>query len=75
MYHWKFISKTFPMVYYKTKKTNMQSFSDCIAGWLKEPQWENDGGSYSHSFILVQWSEKHSTCWQLIRVYYNDYPN
>ena len=30
----------------------MQLFSDCIAGWAKELQWENDYGSFLQWFIL-----------------------
>ena len=31
------------------RKTNLQLFSDNRAGWSKEPQWENDYGSFSTS--------------------------
>jgi hypothetical protein len=31
----------------------MHSFSDCISGWSKEPQWENDCGSFLPCFLLV----------------------
>jgi hypothetical protein len=31
----------------------MQSFSDCRSGWSKEPQWENDCGSFLPCFLLV----------------------
>jgi hypothetical protein len=37
----------------KTKKTNLQSFSDCRLRWSKEPQWENDCGSFLPCFLLV----------------------
>ena len=37
----------------KTKKTNLQSFSDCRPGWSKEPQWENECGSFLPCFLLV----------------------
>jgi hypothetical protein len=37
----------------KTKKTNLQSFSDCRSGWSKEPQWENDYGSFLPCLLLV----------------------
>jgi hypothetical protein len=39
---------------HKTKKTNLQSFSDCRSGWSKEPQWENDYGSFLPCFLLVK---------------------
>ena len=31
----------------------MQLFSDGKAWWSKEPQWENNYGSFSHSFLKV----------------------
>ena len=37
----------------KSRKTNMQLFSDCRAWWSKEPQWENDYGSFLPCFLLV----------------------
>ena len=37
----------------KTKKTNMQSFSDCRSRWSKEPQWEKDCGYFPQCFLLV----------------------
>jgi hypothetical protein len=39
----------------RTKKTSMQSFSDCILGWSKELQWENKCGSFLPCFLLVTW--------------------
>ena len=33
------------------EKTNLQLFCDCRAWWSKEQQWENDCGSFSHSFF------------------------
>jgi hypothetical protein len=36
----------------KTKK-KLQSFNDYIAGWSKEPQWENDNGSFLQWFLQV----------------------
>ena len=38
----------------KPRKINMQLFIDYRARWSKEPQWENDCGSLSHSFLLVR---------------------
>ena len=38
----------------KWRKKNLQLISDCRAGWSKEPQWENDYGSFLHSFLLVK---------------------
>ena len=37
----------------KEKKKHLQSLNDCKPGWSKEPQWENDCGYFSHSFLLV----------------------
>ena len=31
----------------------MPSFTDCRSGWSKEPQWENDCGSFLPCFLLV----------------------
>ena len=41
-------------------KTNMKSLSDYKAGWSKEPQWENDCSSLSHSFLLVKQTTPHT---------------
>ena len=30
------------------------SFSDYISRWSKEPQWENDYGYFSYSFLPLQ---------------------
>ena len=64
IYRWKCIFKTFPMVYYepkipkvlvgKSRKTNMQLFSDYRAWWSNEPEWENDCGSFLPCFLLVK---------------------
>ena len=35
------------------EKQNLQLFSDCRAGWSKEPQWENDCVSFLPCFLLV----------------------
>ena len=37
----------------KPRQTNLQLFSNCIAWWSKEPQWENDCGSFWPCFLLV----------------------
>ena len=37
----------------KSRKTNLQLFSDYIALWSKEPQLENYCGSFSPCFLLV----------------------
>ena len=37
----------------KSKK-KMQSFNDCKSWWSKEPQWENNCGSFLPCFLLVQ---------------------
>ena len=42
----------------KSRKINLQLFSDCRAWWSKEPQWENDCGSFSPCFLLVMGKEK-----------------
>jgi hypothetical protein len=42
---------TFELVNYNN--TNMQSFSDCRSGWLKELEWENNCGSFLPCFLLV----------------------
>ena len=34
-------------------KTNMHSFSDCRSRWSKEPQWQNNCGSFLPCFLLV----------------------
>jgi hypothetical protein len=31
----------------------MHLFNDCRLGWSKEPQWENDCGSFLACFLLV----------------------
>ena len=55
VYRWKDVFKTFVAVYHnsksliaknKTKNQFCNCFSNCKAGWSKEPQWENDYGSY-----------------------------
>ena len=38
----------------KTKKKNLQLFSDCRSGWSKELQWENHYGSFLPCSLLVQ---------------------
>ena len=38
----------------KSRKTNLQLFTDCRAWWSKEPKWENDCGSFSPCFLLVK---------------------
>jgi hypothetical protein len=38
---------------HKTKKTNLQPYSDYRSWWSKEPQWENDCGSFLPCFLLV----------------------
>jgi hypothetical protein len=63
IYYWKGLENTFAMVYYTpqnfkyavatTKKKILQSSSDCRIRWSKEPQWENDCGSFSQYFLLV----------------------
>jgi hypothetical protein len=45
----------------KTKKTILQSFSDCRSGWSKEPQWKIDYGSFLPCFLLVMHGIKEST--------------
>ena len=60
---WYSVEKVFPTVYYepkipkvsvgKSRKINMQLFSDYKAWWSKQPQWENDCGSFSPCFLLV----------------------
>ena len=42
----------------KSRKTNLQLFSYCIAWWSKEPQWENNCGSFLPFFLLmsVKWT-------------------
>ena len=35
------------------QKTDRHSFSDYNSSWSKEPQWENDCGSYLPCFVLV----------------------
>jgi hypothetical protein len=35
------------------QKTNLNSFSDCISWWSKEPQWENYCGSFLRCCLLV----------------------
>jgi hypothetical protein len=65
IYCYKGLENTSPTVYCmppefqncncKTKKTSMQSFSGCKSRWSKEPQWENDCGSFLHCFLLVEW--------------------
>jgi hypothetical protein len=37
----------------RTKKTNLQLFSDFRSGWSKKPQWEHDCGSFLPCFRLV----------------------
>jgi hypothetical protein len=64
IHRWKGIFKTYLTVYEKppkfqnesrkTKKTNPRSFSDCRSRWSKEPQWENDYGSFLPCFLLVR---------------------
>ena len=38
---------------WQTKKTNLQSFSDCRAQWSKESQWENDCSSLCTSVSVT----------------------
>jgi hypothetical protein len=38
---------------HKTKKEKLMVVSDCTSGWSKEPQWENDHGSFLQYFLLV----------------------
>jgi hypothetical protein len=56
MYQWKGLENSFPTAYYtpqnfwnynrKTEKKNLQSFNSHRSGWSKEPQWENNCGSF-----------------------------
>ena len=34
----------------KRKKKKLQLYSNCSLSWSKEPQWEDDCGSFSHNF-------------------------
>ena len=63
IYRSKGLGTTFPAVYYTPKKAlksqpqnkkekTLQSFSDCRSGWSKEPQWENDCGSFLQCLLL-----------------------
>ena len=45
----------------KPKKTNMQSFSDCISWWSKKPQWGNNCGYFLPCFLLAMIIQNKST--------------
>jgi hypothetical protein len=58
IHHWEGVLNTFPTVNYKPQipkistgkiKENLQSFSDYIAGWSNELQWENNNVFYKCS--------------------------
>ena len=74
IHRWKGLENTSPTVYHtphntefcncKRKIETLESFSDCRSGWSKGPQWENDYGSFSHSFRLENiepWAIEFST--------------
>ena len=41
------------MVVGKSRKANIQLLSNCRVWWSKEPQWENNCGTFSDCFLLV----------------------
>ena len=49
----------------KSRKTNLQLFSDYKAWWSKEPQWENDCGSFLPCFLVV-FRYSHIRLWNLV---------
>ena len=45
-YQWYITSPQIPKIPTRKTKENLQSFSNCRAGWSKELQWENDNVFY-----------------------------
>ena len=64
IYRCKGIEYTFATIYHTPPKNKicsrkleikiLQLFSDCRSGWSKEPQWENNCGSFLPCFLLVE---------------------
>ena len=67
------ISPQIPKILVGKSKKYLQFFSDCIAGWSKEPQWENDCDFFFRNVFYECIEGKSGICLLLTKSIGNDW--